>query len=75
MDLMTAIFPAGIQHYVMGGLLLGAALFGIGWGISGVCPGPAIAGLGAGNYPLLWSLAGLFAGAWAQGWWASRKEA
>lgn len=52
--------------------LLGAALFGIGWGISGVCPGPAIAGLGAGNYPLLWSVAGLFAGAWMQGWWASR---
>ena len=26
-------------------LLTGAALFGIGWGIAGLCPGPAIAGL------------------------------
>ena len=26
-------------------LLLGAALFGLGWGLSGLCPGPAIAGL------------------------------
>ena len=26
-------------------LLGGAALFGIGWGIAGLCPGPAIAGL------------------------------
>ena len=26
-------------------LLLGAALFGIGWGLAGFCPGPAIAGL------------------------------
>jgi uncharacterized protein len=26
-------------------LLAGAALFGIGWGIAGFCPGPAIAGL------------------------------
>lgn len=26
-------------------LLLGAALFGIGWGLVGFCPGPAIAGL------------------------------
>ena len=26
-------------------LLLGAALFGIGWGMVGLCPGPAIAGL------------------------------
>lgn len=45
----------------------GAALFGIGWGICGVCPGPAIAGLGAGNWPLLLALAGMFAGAWVQG--------
>lgn len=53
--------------------LVGAAIFGIGWGLSGVCPGPAIAGLGAGNWPLLWALAGLFAGAWVQGWLASRR--
>ena len=26
-------------------LLLGAALFGIGWGLVGFCPGPALAGL------------------------------
>lgn len=30
-------------------LIAGAILFGIGWGISGVCPGPAIAGLVFGN--------------------------
>lgn len=47
----------------------GAAIFGIGWGLSGVCPGPAIAGLGAGNWPLLLALAGMFAGAWVQGKW------
>jgi uncharacterized membrane protein YedE/YeeE len=45
----------------------GAALFGIGWGLCGVCPGPAIAGLGVGNWPLLASLAGLLAGAYVQG--------
>ena len=47
--------------------VLGAALFGIGWGLSGVCPGPAIAGLGTGNLELLWALAGIAAGAWLQG--------
>lgn len=26
-------------------LLLGAALFGVGWGLVGFCPGPAVAGL------------------------------
>ena len=44
--------------------ILGAAIFGAGWGICGVCPGPAIAGLGAGNWPLLYALAGIFAGAY-----------
>ncbi|WP_339383216.1 DUF6691 family protein, partial [Raoultella ornithinolytica] len=29
-------------------LLIGAGLFGIGWGISGLCPGPAIASLSLG---------------------------
>ena len=56
------------------GTLGGAALFGIGWGLSGVCPGPAIAGLGTGNWPLLYSLLGLFAGAYVQGWLTSRNR-
>jgi uncharacterized protein len=30
-------------------LLLGAGLFGIGWGLGGYCPGPALAGLGFGS--------------------------
>lgn len=29
-------------------LILGAALFGIGWGLAGFCPGPAIVGIGFG---------------------------
>ncbi|WP_296499128.1 DUF6691 family protein [Rhodoferax sp.] len=47
--------------------LVGAALFGVGWGLCGVCPGPAIAGLGAGNWSLLWALVGIALGALAQG--------
>jgi len=30
-------------------LLIGAAIFGMGWGISGYCPGPSVAGLGLGT--------------------------
>lgn len=48
--------------------LQGAALFGVGWGLCGVCPGPAIAGLGTGNWSLLWALAGIALGALVQGW-------
>lgn len=28
--------------------MLGAAIFGIGWGLAGYCPGPAITALGLG---------------------------
>ena len=31
-------------------LILGAVLFGTGWGMTGFCPGPALAGLGFGVY-------------------------
>ena len=34
-------------------LLLGSALFGIGWGLGGVCPGPALANLADSSFPLL----------------------
>ena len=47
--------------------LVGAAIFGIGWGICGVCPGPAIAGLGIGNWPIAITLVSIFAGAYVQG--------
>ncbi|GAA6141916.1 DUF6691 family protein [Hydrogenophaga sp. 5NK40-0174] len=47
--------------------LTGAATFGIGWGICGVCPGPAIAGLGAGNLDLMWAVAGIAMGALVHG--------
>ncbi len=47
--------------------LTGSALFGVGWGLCGVCPGPAIAGLGAGNWSLLWALGGIALGALVQG--------
>ncbi len=64
--LFSAVF--GAHPSVMSrDTLVGAAIFGIGWGISGVCPGPAIAGLGAGNWPLLITVVAMFAGAYLQG--------
>ncbi len=47
--------------------VIGAAVFGMGWGLSGVCPGPALAGLGVGNWPLLWVIGGILVGAWLEG--------
>ena len=34
-------------------LVIGAAVFGIGWGIAGICPGPAVTSLALGNSDIL----------------------
>lgn len=41
------------KRRVDGRLLAGAAMFGIGWGLSGYCPGPALASLVTGNPAVL----------------------
>jgi uncharacterized membrane protein YedE/YeeE len=43
-------------------LLLGAALFGAGWGLAGFCPGPAIAALATGLWPVVLYVAAMLAG-------------
>lgn len=66
----TPLFERSFGHHVATldrDTVLGAAIFGVGWGLCGVCPGPAIAGLGAGSTDLLWALAGIATGAWLHG--------
>ncbi|WP_336330143.1 YeeE/YedE family protein [Haloarcula sp. CGMCC 1.2071] len=55
-------------------VLVGGAIFGVGWGLSGICPGAAYASLGIGNVTILWALAGMFLGAYLQGYWRTRSE-
>lgn len=43
-------------------LLIGAALFGLGWGLVGYCPGPALAGLTLGTSKTLWFIGAMLAG-------------
>ncbi len=43
-------------------LLAGSALFGIGWGIAGFCPGPVLVGLGQGLPKALLFVAAMLAG-------------
>ena len=45
-------------------IIIGAVLFGIGWGVSGICPGSAIASIGTGNYPILIGVLGMILGAY-----------
>ena len=44
------------------GVIVGGVLFGAGWAITGVCPGPIYAQLGAGQPLALFTLAGAIAG-------------
>ncbi len=43
-------------------LLLGSALFGVGWGLAGLCPGPAITSLAFGATPVFLFTAAMFTG-------------
>ena len=45
-------------------LVAGGALFGLGWGLGGFCPGPAVTALGAGFVPALWFVAAMLIGMW-----------
>lgn len=45
-------------------LLAGAALFGFGWGITGLCPGPALASLISGAPLIIGFVLAMFTGMW-----------
>jgi hypothetical protein len=52
---------------------IGGVVFGVGWGVSGICPGAAYASVGVGNLPILWAVLGMFLGAYAQGFFRSYR--
>ena len=55
-----------------GKLLTGAALFGIGWGLAGFCPGPALMNLSTGQGEVWLFVAAMLVGMLAQHAWAKR---
>lgn len=56
-------------------LVLGSLLFGVGWGIAGFCPGPAIVSLGAGEPKALVFVLAMLVGMGAFEWLEGRKRA
>ena len=53
--------PGGIDRRLIGG----AAVFGLGWGLVGFCPGPALTALGTGRMEALIFTAAMVAGMYA----------
>ncbi|WP_322998606.1 DUF6691 family protein [Castellaniella sp.] len=43
-------------------LIVGSLVFGIGWGLVGLCPGPALVGLGSGQWQAFVFVAAMLAG-------------
>ena len=60
--LFACAFQVSNLKHIDARLLTGAALFGIGGGMAGYCPGPALAGLGAGSLESLWFVPAMLAG-------------
>jgi uncharacterized membrane protein YedE/YeeE len=56
-------------------LLVGAALFGVGWGLGGFCPGPALLGAAAGNGGAILFVGAMVVGMIARHAWAGRTAA
>ncbi|WP_182342727.1 DUF6691 family protein [Comamonas koreensis] len=54
-------------------LLIGSALFGIGWGLAGYCPGPALLGTAAGMGSAAIFSAAMLAGMLLFGLWSKRS--
>jgi uncharacterized protein len=50
------------QRRVDGALFAGSAVFGVGWGLGGYCPGPALVSAAAGAAPALIFVAAMIAG-------------
>lgn len=49
-------------------LVTGAALFGVGWGLAGLCPGPALTALVTGALPVIGFVLAMAAGALLYKW-------
>jgi uncharacterized membrane protein YedE/YeeE len=55
-------------------LVVGALLFGAGWGLAGFCPGPGIVAMAAGEVKALLFVAAMLAGMLGYRWWQRRAQ-
>ena len=65
--LFESVFHLPTRRHVDLKLMSGAVLFGIGWGMAGYCPGPAIGSLAYLNPDIFYFVAAMAAGTWITG--------
>jgi uncharacterized protein len=56
-------------------LIIGSAVFGIGWGLSGICPGPALVNLAGLSAPIIVFVVAMMAGMIGYEFWQRRQAA
>ena len=54
-------------------LIAGAAVFGVGWGLAGLCPGPALVNLATLSLPVIVFVAAMAAGMALHDFWWTRR--
>ena len=62
--LLDRQFHLPTQSQIDRRLIFGATIFGVGWGLAGFCPGPALAGLASGNPGVFLFVAAMVGGQW-----------
>jgi uncharacterized membrane protein YedE/YeeE len=63
--LFAEFFQVPTRRDIDAKLLLGAAIFGLGWGLGGYCPGPALTSLPTGGPSVLAFIAAMLVASWA----------
>jgi uncharacterized protein len=68
--LLAAGFAIPTRSDLDARLIVGAAIFGAGWGLGGFCPGPALTSLASGSLPVIIFVAAMTAGIYLHAWTA-----
>jgi uncharacterized membrane protein YedE/YeeE len=72
---LGGLFPPKPDQRVGRNLVLGSILFGAGWGLVGLCPGPSVASLSYGGIGGVVFILSMFGGMWAAPLVRSRLDA
>lgn len=70
----AAEFHLSQNKAIDGRLIGGSVLFGLGWGMAGICPGPAVTSLSGGSVEMLVFVASMLLGTWVSCLFTEKRE-
>jgi uncharacterized membrane protein YedE/YeeE len=72
--LMAFTFHVPSANELDARIIFGPAIFGVGWGLAGFCPGPGFTALGGGTTAAVTFVAAMLTGMFAARWLASHRS-